>query len=208
MTRNSLYAFMASLIVLSFGCATGSGTVTGKVVDKEIAIQSNPDATSDTPEARVDTGPVKKTEPEVVAASFGRGIAKGNGMTVTFMHNVTRYENGSADGVFAQSALGPAGTLDLEVDVTCASLDSVQGKGWIGGKVKRNNSTNPIYASSIGAEAWFRILDLGREMQTALISLATFRDREIKSAIDFCEKKPWSDSDLLELDQGALAIFP
>ena len=99
-------------------------------------------------------------------------------------------------------------TLDIDAEVTCAELDSEKGKGWIGGKVTRNESTHPDYAGDNGADVWFSLHDLGAERQTAFISMPVFEQKKIKDAAAFCEKKPWSDEGMLEVTTGALAIFP
>jgi len=196
MTKISFYGCLISALVFCGACGTNTQIATKKA-----------SAVEKTGTAAVPDKPVS-SEPEIVAVTFGRGTARGNGITMTFLLNVDRYNDGSAGGIFVQSAITEAGTLDLEVNVTCASLDSAQGKGWIGGKVKRNDSSSPAYAGKPGADAWIRVYDLILEKRTALISLPMFGDTKIKTAEMFCQKKPWSEVNLLQLDQGALAIFP
>ena len=211
MTRITLFAFLASLVVLLAGCANNDDSAT-ETASESTASTAIPDQSSIPPEQRIAAGtkvaPAPPAGPEVVAVTFGRGIAKGGGLDVTFMHNVTRYKTGTADGEFKHSAIGEAGIIDIEADVTCAELDGEVGKGWIGGKVRRNESTNPLYVAAVGTDVWFRILDLGATEQTALLSLPIFQQKGIKTAEAFCDKKPWSDKDLLRIETGALAIFP
>ncbi len=211
MTRITHYAFLASIVVFLAGCASNDDAAIETTPEKSTAT-TIPDQSNIPPEKRLRVGPpsAKAPEPEeeVSAVTFGRGIATLDGLDVTFMHNVTRYKVGTAGGEFKQSAMMEAGTVDIDAEVTCAELDSKSGKGWIGGTVTRNDSTNPEYAGAAGADVWFRVLDLGAKEQTAFISMPIFQQKNIKDAATFCKKKPWSDKDLLEIKTGALAIFP
>lgn len=206
MKTSALCPLLSLLVVVCAGCAT---TEPAPAPDAAADAAAIPDQSGIPPERRLRVGPTAPPpEPAVVGVSFGRGIAAGDNMKVTFMHNVTRFEDGSAKGVFTQSAMTESGALDIEVDVSCVELDSEAGKAWIGGTVKRNDSTSPLHAGPTGREAWFRVLDRGAEQQTAWITLVSFGEGRIATAAAHCDKRPWSEKGLLQLEQGALAIFP
>jgi hypothetical protein len=47
---------------------------------------------------------------------------------------------------------------------TCAAIDPVTGRGWVGGVVTRNKSTHPGFTTPIhqvGRDVWFRVVDYG-----------------------------------------------
>ncbi|MBT8131612.1 MAG: hypothetical protein KJO35_05025 [Gammaproteobacteria bacterium] len=217
MNKTACFSGLTALLLGVAGSATDSDTSKDPAATTQTAQPADTNASRAKSEMNnpartaIATGPkVKNAKPkaEVTAVSFGRGIADGQGLKITFMHNVTRFENGTAEGEFKQSASTEAGTIDIEADVSCATFDSPENKGWIGGTVRRNGSTNPAYAGEAGAEVWFRLLDLGAEKETAFITTTRFKNSKIKTAKDFCDQQPWSDNDLIELSDGALAIFP
>ena len=142
---------------------------------------------------------------EPVGMTFGRGIAKGPD-DMTFMLNATLYKDESVGGKFSYSASGDAGTLDIEAEITCASLDNEAGRAWVGGKVTRNGSTDPRFAGA--TEVWMRALDRNSQRIQPLVSGPLLAAGKIKTASDYCNKKPWSDEDLYVVDPGALAVFP
>lgn len=190
----NLPVLLTLVAILSAGCASDPAART---------------ETRDTPAGQtVKKAPPSTAGPEVIAVTFGRGIARGDGLDVTFMHNVTRYDNGTADGVFKHSALGESGSIDIEGKVSCATLDSDSGRAWIGGQVTRNDSTNPRYAGPAGADVWFRVLDRNLAKKEPMISLPVFREKDIATAAVYCQTTPWSDTGLLTVADGALAIFP
>ncbi len=209
MKTRALKTAICLLGLVLAGCSATEPETDAEAIAAPADPAAIPDQSDVPPEKRLRVGPKPPPpEPEVVAMSFGRGIASGNGVKVTFKHNVTQYKNETIDGTFVQSAMTEAGTLDIEVDVTCAVLDGEAGRAWIAGKVSRNGSTNPLYAGKAGAEAWFAILDRGKEEQTAWITLPKFAGKGVTDAAAFCKKKPWNEDDLIQLEQGALGIFP
>lgn len=211
MTKITAPILISLVFMISAGCASNDDTATEKAPEAS-ADRAIPDQSSLPPEKRLRVGPTSAPAappgPEIAALAFGKGIAKGSGLDVNFMHDITLFKNGDAKGEFAFSAIGEAGVIDIKATVACSELNSKTRKGWVGGKVQSNDSTNPLYVSAVGDDVWFRILDLGATEMTAFVSLPVFKQKGIDSAATYCDKKPWSDEGLLELDQGALAIFP
>lgn len=201
---------LKKLVVLSLalagGCTTGgSGTAETNTVQPPAAI----DQSELPPRKRPYSGPTKPPpEPDIEALSFGRGIAANDVMKFNFRFSVTVLETGAIEGWFEHSADLAAGTVDIEADVTCAVLDSPRQRAWIGGKVKRNGSTNPLYASAVGADVWFHAVGPVAETDPGAVGLPVMHDKKIASAAEFCKRKPWDKAALLTVQDGALGIFP
>ena len=156
---------------------------------------------------RIPPQPAAETRKEAVGMAFGRGIAKGPA-DMTFKFNATTYADESVDGEFSYSASADAGTLDIEAEITCVSLDNEAGRAWIGGKITRNGSTDPRFAGGPGAQVWMRALDRNAQKIQPLVSGPLMAAGKIKTAGDYCDNKPWSDEGLYLVDPGALAVFP
>ena len=90
------------------------------------------------------------------------------GADVAFEFNVVLRANGSASGstdYFTDLTAFGLGIIAIRFDVTCASIDPVLGRAWIGGVVTENNSTNQTFVTDPvrqpGSDVWFRIEDNG-----------------------------------------------
>lgn len=194
-------------VVLAGGCATGGSGTSSAAAD-----DANPAATGAAelpPEKRPYAGPTKivPSKPDMAALSFGRGLAANDEITVTFRFSVTEYASGKIEGWFEHSADLAAGTIDIRAEVTCAVLDSSAQRAWVGGKVVRNGSTNPLYAGAPGADIWFSAAAPVAEIGNGAITMPVLRDKELGSASEFCSRKPWDSDGMLTVRQGALGVF-
>lgn len=166
-------------------------------------------APREVPDARRSATPATLTDPkkEAVGMAFGRGIAKGPA-DMTVMFNANAYKDESVDGTFSYSASAEAGTIDIEAEIICVSLDNEAGRAWIGGRITRNDSTDPRFAGEPGNEAWMRAADRNADKKQPLVSGPLTAGDKIENASDYCNEKPWSEEGLYLVDPGALAIFP
>ncbi len=204
---NNVYRALAITGVLCLaGCAAAPN---GEQAEPEAKAAAAPAPSREVPDSRRIPPQPAAAEPEkkVAGMTFGRGIAKGPA-DMTFKFNVTVYEDASVDGTFSYSANSAAGTLDIEADVVCATLDNDAGRAWVGGKVTRNGSTDPQFSGQPGTEIWMRALDRNAQQMQPLVSGPLMAAGTIKNASDYCSKKPWSDEALYAVEPGALAIFP
>lgn len=201
---------VAAAIVIAAMSACATAPETGTTIDSERGANTaamQPVAVRKAQRPRPETDPTAPG-PETIAVTFGRGIAKADGLDVTFMFNVTVYADETVNGTFSHKASGQAGTIDIEAEVTCAKLDSATGRGRLGGRIVRNNSTDPRYAAETGADVWMRLLDRNRQQTQPLVGLPVLRAGRVRSAAGFCAGDDWNDEDLHLVDPGALAIFP
>ena len=209
--RNRALA-LCGIVILAGCAATPNGD--GAAQDAEAAAtpppatprREVPDTRRIPPQPAQPAAPVEPGK-QIVAMTFGRGIAKGPA-DMTFMLNVELFEDESVGGTFSYSANTGAGTLDIEAEATCASLDHDAARAWVGGKITRNGSTDPRFSGEPGTEVWMRALDRNAEKMQPKISGPLLAGGEFNSAEDFCSKRPWSDDEFYVVDPGALAIFP
>ncbi|MBT8144750.1 MAG: hypothetical protein KJO55_08615 [Gammaproteobacteria bacterium] len=187
---------IAAALLLAQGCAT---TPPAPVAD-------NPLANEPTETRKLPPGArPRPSGPQPVAMTFGRGIAKAAD-DLNFMLNVEVYEDDSVKGTFSYSAQNDSGNLDIEAEVTCVSLDNDKGRGWVGGTITRNDSTDARYTGH--TEVWMRVFDRNLQNQPPMVSAPLFASGKIDSASEYCRRKPWSNEGLHLVQPGALAIFP
>jgi hypothetical protein len=115
---------------------------------------------------------------------------------VQFAFTARQKGDGSASGEFHVVTLFEAGTFDITADVVCVSVDDVNGRAWIGGRVRRNDSTDPDYIDPItapGADIWFRVLDSGEG--SGAVDRSTFTgfrgSAGFLTSQDYCNGGPW-----------------
>ena len=200
MTR-SLLCFTLSLLL--WGCATAP---TPDTAQSPATTREETPATRTIPPEKLAAQQAAR-KPKTVAMTFGRGIAQAP-VPLTFMVNVSVFENDSVEGSFSYSATSTSGSLDIEAQVQCTALDHDAGKAWVGGKLTRNGSTDPRYTAEIGSDVWIHLLDRNLDSLPPMVSAPTMRSATVRSAADFCKRRPWSDEELYIVEAGALAIFP
>lgn len=124
----------------------------------------------------------------------GSGQYSINGLIVTFSIDAeAKKKHLKAKGEFTIYAdEGDGLTVDFQAKVTCLSLDPVNHRAWVGGKVKKNRSTDPTLQTAIhqrGRDIWFRVLDEPAGDRSTFVGFegaAGF----ITSA-DYCAGQPW-----------------
>jgi hypothetical protein len=123
----------------------------------------------------------------------GAGQYDLNGLIVTFAFDAESETRQEAKGKFAIYADEGGGlTVNFEARVTCLSIDPVNHRAWIGGRVKQNRSTDPALQGAIhqtGRDIWFRVLDDpngDRSTFTGFEGSAGFL-----TSADYCAGQPW-----------------
>lgn len=134
------------------------------------------------------------------------------GLIVTFSLDAQGVKNGHATGEFRIYADEGGGLIvDFDAKVTCLSIDPVNHRAWIGGKVKANRSTDPDLMTKIhrpGHDIWFRVLDDPAGDRSTFVGFegaAGF----ITSA-DYCAGQPWpaDNARTWPVVQGGFTIQP
>jgi hypothetical protein len=151
-------------------------------------------------------------EADDLGSANGAGQYDINGLIVTFSFNAEIEKNGKAEGDFSVFAdEGDGLIVDFDAKVTCLSIDPVNNRAWIGGKVKDNRSTDPDLTTAIhknGRDIWFRVLDdPGNERSTfvGFEGAAGFM-----TSADYCAGQPWpaDNARTWPVVSGSLAIHP
>lgn len=121
------------------------------------------------------------------------GIA---GTTATLELNAKKKEDKPAKGSFRQTLVFQGLLIDFVNEVTCITVDSANGRAWIGGIVTENNSDHSAFTTQIhqpGKDVWFRVLDTGRH--SAEPDRTTFLGFEGAAGIitseEYCQAQIW-----------------
>jgi uncharacterized lipoprotein NlpE involved in copper resistance len=131
----------------------------------------------------------------------GRGHYLLSGLyDVTFSFKAKLSSDGSAKGQFTQSTTLDNGTVDISATVTCATIDAVNHRAWIGGVVTKNRSTSPDYIDPItapGQDVWFRVVDYGEGGGTLQPDRSTFLGfaGAIPTSAAYCAAAAWAAGD-------------
>ena len=139
----------------------------------------------------------------VVSATGGGEIdlstaAVGN---AKFSFSALQNGDGTASGQFRSVRETPAGLFDVQGEVTCVSVDAANHRAWIGGKVTKNNSTNPAFLTAIhevGDDVWFRVVDNGEGAAAAADRSSTYGFEGAAGFITsaaYCAGQPWPADD-------------
>lgn len=101
----------------------------------------------------------------VVASTTGGGIYSFAGvLDIRFAFNARERADGSANGRFHHSVVLDGQLIEFHGEVICLTVDSDNGRAWIGGVITQNNSEHPAFQAAIhdpGRDIWFRVLDNG-----------------------------------------------
>ena len=74
------------------------------------------------------------------------------------------HRSGQASGSFRHTGVIQGLAVDFEGVVTCAAVDPVAKRAWIGGVITANGSTHPSFTeiiNQVGKDIWFRVADWG-----------------------------------------------
>jgi hypothetical protein len=113
--------------------------------------------------------------------------------TVTFAFVAKRHGNGRVSGSFYQNQhdLG----FVYAGEVTCLAVDQVNHRAWIGGVLTYSNDPDPV--TQVGDDAWFRVLDTGKNSTEP--DRSTFMGFEqpvppFDTSEHYCEAMPWPEA--------------
>lgn len=153
----------------------------------------------------------------VVASSTGGGhfLVSGS-LDVTFSLSAKQKNDGSANGQFRYSVELGGLPIEFHGEVICLTVDSENGRAWIGGVVTQNNSEHPSFTGEInepGRDVWFRVLDSG-EGNASEMDRSTFLGFEggggIITSEEYCDLAIWpADNERTSpVTQGNIQVRP
>lgn len=136
----------------------------------------------------------------VVASSTGGGHFLVSGaLDVAFAFSAKQKQNGTANGQFRFTVELGGLPIDFHGEVICLTVDSANGRAWVGGVVTQNNSGHPSFTRDInepGRDVWFRVLDSG-EGAASDMDRSTFLGFEggggIITSEEYCDLAIWPD---------------
>jgi hypothetical protein len=152
------------------------------------------------------------------AAPNGAGITGGGqyslgGLPAKFSASAIQQPNGNSSGQFHQFVDEGGGVvIDVYGAVTCLAVDPVNYRGWIGGVVTDNRSTDPGFVGGIhavGADIWFRVLDLGPGNDR--LTFTGFKGSGgIQTSAEYCATEPWpaDNARTWPVDDGNITVRP
>ncbi len=153
----------------------------------------------------------------VVASATGGGhFLVAGSLDVTFSLSAKQKLNGVANGQFRYSVVLSGQLVEFHGEVICLTVDSANGRAWIGGVVTQNNSEHPSFTNEInepGRDVWFRVLDSG-EGGAADMDRSTFLGFEggggIITSEEYCEAAIWPDDNerTSPVTQGNIQVRP
>jgi hypothetical protein len=153
----------------------------------------------------------------VVASATGGGHYSISGVIdVKFSFSANQKDDGSAMGQFRQSLTFGGLAIDFHGEVICVTVDSANGRAWIGAVITQNNSEHPSYTTERtqpGKDIWFRVLDSG-EGAGAEADRTTFLgfegDAGIITSLEYCDAAIWPDDNARTspVTQGNIQVRP
>ena len=153
----------------------------------------------------------------VAATATGGGHFLVSGaLDVAFSFSALQKNDGTANGQFRFSVELGGLPIDFHGEVICLTVDSANGRAWIGGVVTQNNSEHPSFIEEIhqpGRDVWFRVLDNG-EGEDADMDRSTFLGFEggggIITSEEYCEAAIWPDDNARTspVTQGNIRVRP
>lgn len=153
----------------------------------------------------------------VKASSTGGGhfLVSGS-LDVTYSFSAKQKDDGTANGQFRFSVELGGLPIEFHGEVICLSVDSENGRAWIGGVVTQNNSEHPSFTGEInepGRDVWFRVLDSG-EGGDSEMDRSTFLGFEggggIITSEEYCDLAIWPDDNerTSPVAQGNIQVRP
>jgi hypothetical protein len=171
----------------------------------------HPSPTSDG-DPRLQRSVVVQEAEEELGSVTGAGQYSLNGLIVTFSFDAEVEKNGKGAGEFTVYADEGGGLIvDFDAKVTCLSIDPVNRRAWIGGKVKDNRSTDPDLLTEIqknGRDIWFRVLDDPSGDRSTFVGFEGAAG--FTTSADYCAGQPWpaANARTWPVVSGGLTILP
>jgi hypothetical protein len=160
--------------------------------------------------AACDQPPTTAPDIEVQFAHVaGHAMASGGGHYVlsdvfpgTFAFTaIQTSSDGAAKGHLRHTLVFNGELIEFHGEVTCLTVDRVNGRAWIGGEVTRNKSVAEPYASDArfqpGQDIWFRVLDNGQGQSSPDRTTFTgfMGDAGFDTSVAYCAGMPWPADD-------------
>lgn len=152
----------------------------------------------------------------VISSTGGGHFLVSGALDVTFSFSAKQKEDGTANGQFRFSVELAGLPVEFHGEVICLSVDSENGRAWVGGVVTQNNSEHPSFTGEInepGRDVWFRVLDSGEGGQNEM-DRSTFLGFEggggIITSEEYCDLAIWPDDNerTSPVTQGNIQVRP
>jgi hypothetical protein len=124
----------------------------------------------------------------------GRFLYQGS-LEVRFAFAAVSLPNGSAAGGFIQKYTLDGLTTIYTGRVTCVAFDDVNHRAWVGGVLTSVHSDDPSETHVAGDDAWFRVVDYGRDGATPDRSTVYGFKGAIPTSSEYCRLKIWAPDD-------------
>jgi hypothetical protein len=131
----------------------------------------------------------------------GGQLTVGGTLTVQFSYNAVQLGEGAVGHAHHSVVVGGQ-PVEFSTTVTCMSVDAANGRAWIGGTIRVNNSTNPGWTGAVhepGDDIWFRVADYGEGGNASQADRSTFVGFEGSAGIitsqEYCDTQPWPAGD-------------
>jgi hypothetical protein len=136
-------------------------------------------------------------------AAGGGHLTVGGALDVQFAFNARNLGGDNhAIGNAHHSVVVGGELVEFFTTVTCLSVDPANGRAWIGGIIRENNSTHPGWTGLIhqaGRDIWFRVVDYGEGSDVPREDRSTFVGFEggagIITSEEYCDTQPWPAAD-------------
>jgi hypothetical protein len=134
----------------------------------------------------------------ITAKATGEGVYQllGN-LPASFRFNAIQLDDGRAAGSLAHSVLFQGQLVAFTGRVTCATVDTVHDRAWVGGVITSNTSAHPSFLQArhrVGRDIWFRVVDYG-EGAAPPADRTTFvgfeGDAGFPTSAAYCAGQPW-----------------
>lgn len=174
--------------------------------------QSRPLAPLSSADPRVRRSVNLEQDDDGLGSAQGSWQADISGLIATYALDAEVEQNGKGDGEFTFYADEGGGLIvDFDAKVTCLSIDPVNHRAWIGGKVKANRSTDPDLMTKIhrpGHDIWFRVLDDAAGDRSTFVGFEGAAG--FSTSADYCAGQPWpaDNARTWPVVQGGLTLQP
>jgi hypothetical protein len=117
------------------------------------------------------------------------------GLPGKFSVSAIQHPDGATTGEFRQFVDEGGGVVvDFHASVTCMAVDPVNHRGWVGGIITENRSTDPGFLTPIqqpGRDIWFRVLDGGNGEGDRLTFTGFQGSAGFLTSAAYCAGQPW-----------------
>jgi hypothetical protein len=136
----------------------------------------------------------------VVGHVNGEGVID-VGVPMDFAMTALLRADGSARGDAFHHVLLGTNVIEFRTRVTCVAIDAANNRGWVGGVITENNSTDPARLqprNDVGRDIWWRVVDYGSGL-SGTVDRGTFvgfeGDAGFTTSAEYCAARPWPGPD-------------